>query len=230
MAIGTLAEKSLHAALKLHYALPGDLLETPLDGYVIDILRPVDGAASPYQCIEIQTKNLAQMKPKLLSLVEKYPVRVVHPVAQARHVVRVDGDGVIVSRRKTPMKGTVYHVFPELLSLTKLIQHPNFSLEVLLIHEEQVWLDDGRGSWRRKHWSIHDRRLLSVGEAIRLETLADFVALLPAELDAEFETVALAKALKLQRPLAGKMAYCLRQMGVIEVCGKRGRAYVYRRV
>ena len=38
--IGTLAEKSLHAQLKQLYAAPGDLLEHPLDGYVVDIARP----------------------------------------------------------------------------------------------------------------------------------------------------------------------------------------------
>jgi hypothetical protein len=228
--IGTLAEKSLHAALKAHYAQPGDLLETALDGYVIDILRPADeGAASPYECIEIQTRSVAKMKPKLLKLLDKYPIRVVHPVAQERFVIRIDVDGVIVSRRKSPMRGTVYHVFPELVSLPTLIQHPNFLLEVLLIREEQIWLDDGLGSWRRKHWSIHDRRLLEVGEAVRLSTVDDFAALLPPELEPEFDTGTLAKALKQQRPLARQMAYCLRAMGVIELCGKRGKSYVYRK-
>lgn len=230
MSIGTLAEKSLHAALKAHYAQPGDLVEMPLGGYVIDILRPGgEGDAFAYQCIEIQTRSLAKMKPKLLKLLDTYPIRVVHPVAQTRYVVRIDADGVIVSRRKSPMKGTVYHLFAELVNLPTLIQHPNFSLEVALIHEEQVWVDDEQGSWRRKHWSIHDRRLLAVGEAVRLNAVEDFAALLPSDLTPEFDTGGLAKVLKLQRPLARKMAYCLRAMGVIEVCGKQGRAYVYRR-
>lgn len=228
--IGTLAEKSLHAALKAHYAQPGDLLETPLDGYVIDILRPAnEGDAYPYECIEIQTRSLAKMKPKLLKLLDKYPIRVVHPVAQERYVIRIDADGVIISRRKSPRRGTVYHVFSELVSLPTLIQHPNFSLEVLLIREEEEWVDDRQGSWRRKHWSIHDRRLLEAGEAVQLNTLDDFAALLPVELEPEFDTGMLAKALKQQKPLARKMAYCLRAMGVIEICGQRGKAYVYRR-
>ena len=33
--IGTLAEKSLHVALKAHYMQPGDVLEYDLGGYVI---------------------------------------------------------------------------------------------------------------------------------------------------------------------------------------------------
>ncbi len=71
-------------------------LEWELDGYVIDILRGGD------RCIEIQTRSLAKMKPKLTALLDKYPVRVIHPIAQERHVIRIDADGVIVSRRKSP--------------------------------------------------------------------------------------------------------------------------------
>ncbi len=226
MAIGTYAEKSLHAALKQHFAQPGDTLECALDGYVIDILRPVGEGC---QCIEIQTRNLAQMKPKLLKLLDRHPVRVLHPIAQERTITRVDADGVIGSRRKSPRRGTVYHVFPELLSLPAVLQHPNFVLEVVLIREEQVWIDDGKGSWRRKHWSIHDRRLLDVLNTIPLNTAADFAALLPSDLDPLFDSSDLAKGLRQQRYLAQKMAYCLREMHVLEVVGKRGNSLLYRR-
>ncbi|MEO8392331.1 MAG: hypothetical protein ABI700_04995 [Chloroflexota bacterium] len=222
--IGMLAEKSLHAALKLHFAQPGDQIERELDGFIIDILRGGD------RCIEIQTRHLGSMKPKLTALLDKYPVRVIHPIAQERHVIRIDADGVIVSRRKSPKRGTVYHLFPELVSLPKLIGHPNLSLEALLIRDEEVWIDDGKGSWRRKHWSIQDRRLLGIERSIVLTTLEDFAALLPAELPDPFDSGELAKAIHQQRPLAQKMAYCLRAIGVIQVTAKRGKALLYSRV
>jgi hypothetical protein len=53
-AIGLLNEKSLHSALKHWYARPGDRLESPLDGYVVDILRGD-------HVIEIQTRNFARL-------------------------------------------------------------------------------------------------------------------------------------------------------------------------
>jgi hypothetical protein len=222
--IGMLAEKSLHAALKLHFAEPDDQLECDLDGYVIDILRGGD------QCIEIQTRHLGSMKLKLTALLNKYTVRVIHPIAQERHVIRIDADGVIVSRRKSPKRGTVYHLFPELVSLPKLIGHPNLSLEALLIRDEEVWIDDGKGSWRRKHWSIQDRRLLGIERSVVLSTLDDFAALLPAELPESFDSGELATAINQQRALAQKMAYCLRAMGVIQVTAKRGKSLLYSRV
>jgi hypothetical protein len=222
--IGMLAEKSLHAALKTHFAQPGDQLECDLDGYVIDILRGGD------HCIEIQTRHLGSMKPKLNALLDKYPVHVIHPIAQERHVIRIDADGVIVSRRKSPKQGTVYHLFPELVGLPTQILHPNFSLEALLIRDEEIWIDDGKGSWRRKHWSIQDRRLVGIERSIVLSTVDDFAALLPANLPDSFDSGELAKAIKQQRALAQKMAYCLRALGVIQVTAKRGRALLYSRV
>ena len=51
--------------------------------------------------------------------------------------------------------------------------------------------------------------------------------LLPEELVAPFTTRDLADALGIRRQLAQRMAYCLRETGVIEVRGKRGRANLY---
>ena len=181
--IGTLAEKSLHAQLKQLYAAPGDLIEHPLDGYVVDIARPLcseAGGSSPdYRCIEIQTRHLAAMKAKLAVLLPVRPVHVVFPIAAQRTIARMDAGGAILSRRRSPKHGSIYDIFPELVSLPALIHHPHFSLEVLLIHEEQVWRDDGRGSWRRRRWSIYDRRLLATVATVLLAGAEDFAALPP---------------------------------------------------
>jgi hypothetical protein len=221
--IGTLQEKSLHAALKTWYMQPGDLLETSVGGYVIDIVR------EPQTLIEIQTRSFSSMKRKLMSLLDQYPIRLVHPIAQQRFVVRVDGDGVVVSRRKSPKQGKVFDVFREFVSFPSLMAHPNFSLEVLLIHDEEIWRDDGKGSWRRKGWSIYDRRLVSVGESVTLTNPRECAALIPQSVAETFECKELAEALNIQRPIAQKMAYCLREMGALQVVGKRRNAFLYAR-
>lgn len=228
--IGTLGEKSLHAALKAWYTQPGDRPEWVVEGkYVVDIFRPATDTTSE-QCIEIQTRSLGKLKTKLVFLLEHWPVRLVYPVAQERTIVRIDADGEIVSRRKSPKRGTVFHLFPELVGLPKLVTHPHFVLDVVLIREEEFWLDDGQGSWRRKHWSIYDRQLIDVGKTVSLSTAADYAALLPTGLPAVFDTQELAQALRLPRSLAQKMAYCLREMTVLEVVGRRDRAVLYRRI
>ncbi|MBK8021563.1 MAG: hypothetical protein IPK19_09070 [Chloroflexi bacterium] len=227
--IGTLAEKSLHAALKDWYARPGDLLECRVEGYFIDILRPSPDPETPPRCIEIQTRHLGAMKPKLSALLDRYPIQVVHPISYERHIIRIDADGEIRSRRKSPKRGTMYHLFPELVSLPVLLSHPNLTLEVALIRDEEVWVDDGKGSWRRKRWSIHDRRLLEVKETRLLTAISDYAALLPTTLPDQFDSQELAKAIGQPRPLAQKMAYCLREMGILQIASKRGRSHLYSR-
>jgi len=105
--------------------------------------------------------------------------------------------------------------------------HPNLSLEVLIICEEELWLDDGQGSWRRKRWSIHDRRLTDIVQAVTFTTPADFAALLPASLPAIFDSGELASAIHQPRYIAQKMAYCLREMDVLQKTGKRRNALLY---
>jgi hypothetical protein len=223
--IGVERETSLHAALKQWCAQDGDCFEVRLDsGHVADIL-----CADNLSIIEIQTRSFSSLKRKLTQLIEERPVRLVHPVAQTRTITRISGDGEIISRRKSPKRDRAEQVFKELVSLPALILHPNFSLDVLLIHEEQIWRDDGAGSWRRKGWSIADRRLIDVIERVALASQGDFARFLPDSLAETFTVKDLATASKLAQPLAGKMAYCLREMGVIQVIGKQGKAWVYSR-
>ena len=56
--IGTLNENPLHAALKAWYARPGDRIEVPVDGFIVDIVRDD-------LLVEIQTGNFSAVKEKL---------------------------------------------------------------------------------------------------------------------------------------------------------------------
>jgi hypothetical protein len=114
-----------------------------------------------------------------------------------------------------------------LVYIPNLPLNSSFSVEVLLIHSEEVLIDDNRGSWRRGRWSIHNRRLLKVVDRKTFSTTQDFLVLLPEALPENFTTKDLTEALNLRHSLAQKMTYCLRHMGLIEVTGKRGRWFVY---
>lgn len=219
--IGLLRETSLHAALKTWYAQEGDRLEVLVDGYVIDIVRA--GVL-----IEIQTRSFSSLKAKLFRLTRAYPVRLVYPTPLEKWLVRISADGqTTLNRRRSPRHGRVEHLFKELVRFPTLVNDPNFSIEVLLTHEEEIWQDDGKGSWRRKGWSIADRRLLGVVDRLILTGPQDFLELLPPGLPVPFTTKALAQALELPRSLAQKMVYCLREMEVLGVVGKQGNAWLY---
>jgi hypothetical protein len=219
--IGTLNEGPLHADLKAWYAEPGDQPEVWVDGYVVDLLRGM-------QVIEIQTAGFASIRHKVRSLVAHHPLRLVYPVAREKWIAKVDVDGRSqLSRRKSPKHGRVEEVFAELVSFPELMAHPNFVLEVLLIQEEEVRRYEESRAWRRRGWVTQERRLLEVVGRHRFDQPADMTRLLPAGLDQPFTTADLAQATSATRRLAQKMAYCLRKMGAIEVCGKDGRALLY---
>ena len=224
-AIGTLNEKPLHAALKEWYALPGDRFEVSVDGFIADIVRGD-------LLIEIQTRHLVAMKRKLHRLVEEHSVRLVHPIAAEKWITRVDEDGETIGRRRSPRRGAVEYVFAELVSFPGLLGHPNFTLEVLLIREEEIRARDERGgwrAWRRRGWSTRERRLLEVLSSHVLSGPADAAAFLPAALPQPFTTRELAAASGQPMWLSQKMAYCLREMGVLTAVGKRGRSTLFER-
>jgi hypothetical protein len=219
--IGTLNEGPLHAALKAWYARPGDRLEVPVDGFVVDIVRGE-------LLIEIQTAGFSAIRQKLNSLTAAHPVRLVYPIAREKWIVKLakDGQGRL-SRRKSPKRGAFEHLFGELVSLPRLLSTASFSLEVLLIQEEEIRRYDGKRAWRRRGWVTQERRLLDVVDRRLFETVMDVSALLPSDLAEPWGTSDLAAAIGRRRRVAQQMAYCLRKMGSIEPVGKQGNAILY---
>lgn len=225
--IGTLNEKPLHAALKAWYGRPGDQFEVRVGGFVIDIVRPL--ASDEMLLLEIQTRNLGQMKRKLFTLVETHRVRLIHPIAVEKWIVRLGEDGEVLGRRRSPKRGGPELIFAELVSFPRLIAHPNFALEAPLIVEEEVRVKDDTVNWRRRGWATAERRLLGVPDARVFETPADLLALVPAALPDPFTPAQLGRALGRPAWLARKMTYCLKEMGALAPAGKQGRSALFAR-
>lgn len=221
--VGTLGEKPLHAALKRWYAAPGDLVEHPVDGFVIDLVRGD-------HLIEIQTRSFSSMKRKLATLLDlDHRVHVVHPVACETTLVKVDEQGE-VTRRRSPKRGTTVDLFAELVSLATLLERPGLTFEVVLVRQEELRTFDAQRAWRRRGWVVEERRLVEVLDQVELHDPDALAQLLPAELPEEFTTADLARALGRPRRLAQQMAYCLRHAGVVEDVGRQGNAILHRRV
>jgi hypothetical protein len=219
--VGVLNEKPLHAALKAWYAQPGDRFEVPVDGSIIDIMRDE-------LLVEIQTRGFSALKRKVEKLVVSHTVRLVYPIAAEKWIVRLSDHGAAPEgRRKSPKRGSILELFRELVSFPHLIAHPNFSLEVLLIQEEEVRQRGLARNWRRRGWGTAERRLVQVVDRRLFATPADLAALLPLALDEPFTTAGLAQAIDQPRWLAQKMVYCLRSIGVISEAGKLGKATRY---
>lgn len=210
-------EGPLHAAVKELLARPGDRLEVPVGRYVIDLVR-ADG-----ELVEVQTGGFGPLGAKLDALLDEHRVRIVHPVAAERRIVRVDDDGEVLSARRSPKRATAVAVFDQLVAFPSLLTHPNLTIEVLLLREDHVRRPEPVRV-RRRTRDPGERRLVEVLERIELRTREDVLAALPALPQEPFTTRELAASLGCGTVLAQRTLYCLRSIGLVERAGMRGRA------
>jgi hypothetical protein len=219
--IGILKENSLHAEIKNWYRQANDILEDKLDGYLVDIVRGD-------LLIEIQISHFYSLREKLAKLLPDHTIRLVYPIPVCKWISRYDINGnVLIRRRKSPKQNQIHSLFEELIYLPTQFMHPNFSLEVLLIEQEDIWFNDGMGSWRRQHWSIADRKLWAVyGRTVFFEP-KDFSALLPDDLPKLFTSQDIANRTGFPRSLVRKMLYCLYKMNQVEIVGTKKRFRLY---
>jgi hypothetical protein len=216
--IGVLRESPLHRELKRLY---GDVFEVRVDGFVIDVVR-ADG-----ELVEIQTGGVSALRTKLDALLDRHSIRIVHPVPTERRIVRIDGDGTVLSARRSPLRPGAEAIFEGLVSFPTLLSHPHLTVEVVLCSEDHVRAPAPvRG--RRFTRDPGERRLVSVLERVELRGPTDAARLLPT-LDGPFTTRELAAAMRVPLPLAQKAAACLRALEVLEPAGRRGRAPLYAR-
>ncbi|HHU51998.1 MAG TPA: hypothetical protein GXZ36_09295 [Firmicutes bacterium] len=218
--IGTENESSLHAALKNWYARPGDEFEAKVDGYIIDIRRG-------RELIEVQTGNFTAIANKLRKLLKKHRVCLLYPIAEEKWIIRIKENGEFIRRRKSPKKGKPFHLFKELIRIPDLLNEDNFTIEILLIKEEDIWCEDGKGSWRRKGVTVQDRKLLGVTASLKLEKGRDLLGFLPPGLTEPFSNKDL--AVQMGEPVreVRKFTYCLRKSGLIKIVGKHGNELLF---
>jgi hypothetical protein len=218
--IGTLREGPLHAALKAWVAEPGDRVEVPVGGFVVDVVRDD-------LLIEVQTGGFSALGPKLDSLLDHHRIRIVAPVATRTRVTKVSGDGEVVSDRWSPKREPTSAVFARLVSFPTLLAHPHLEVQVVGTTQRQVRRHHEGRAWRRRGWVTEERHLLEVVDDVLLASPADALDLLPRDLPPEFGTAEVAAAAGTPRRLAQQTVYCLAAMGVLTEVGRDGNARRY---
>ena len=117
---------------------PGLRVEAGVDGFVVDV-------AGPDELVEIQTASFGSASRKLERLLASHRVVLVHPVPLEKWIVRVDAEGRVLGRRRSPRRGQPIDLFDELVHIPALIAHADFRVELLLTREEEVRGPDPRG-------------------------------------------------------------------------------------
>jgi hypothetical protein len=219
--IGTERESSLHRALKFRYAGAAERTEASLGGYVCD------GISEAGEILEIQTGSFGPLKRKAPELSALGVVRIVHPIIVSSRIELYDGEGVLLSRRKSPRKGTIWDLFKALLYAPELPLNPNIRIELVLVDIRERRIRDGRGSWRRRGISVVDRELTACHGSLPLHGIGDYGCFIPFPEHEEFTVKLLGDRARISPAIARKTLYVLTKLGVTERIGKEGNAFRY---
>ena len=185
----TLNESSLHHSLKILYSEIYDgKTEVNQDGHIYDIVTKNGNI------IEIQTKNLTKLLPKILDSIEKgHNVKIIHPIIITNTIELYDDKENLLSKRKSSKKGSIYDIFGEITGLYPVLLNPHFSLEVVEIKMTEkriktaspVQSKNGRRRFK-KDWLKVDKKLDEIITTRRFNTENDYLSLLPPTLPQEF--------------------------------------------
>lgn len=219
--IGTLSEKTLHAVLKEYYEPDSDSQEVKIGNYVADIV-------GENGIIEIQTRNLVNLVPKLECFLQATDVTVVHPVAKIKYVSWLNEEtGELSKARKSSRSYDEYSALWEIYALKDFIKNPRFHLvicflELLEIRSLNGWSrDKKRGSTR---FDRIPEKLL--GELV-LYSKEDYWQFIPTEVEKDFTSGEFATAIHKDRETARELLYILESAGLVERTGKKGNNILY---
>ena len=236
--INTLNESSLHRSLKSLYALEkGCMTEVNIDGKIYDVVDAFGNIT------EIQTKNLSSLLVKTLGAIKSgRSVKIVYPVVRIKYIEVYDEKGVLLSKRKSPVRASIYSIFRELTGLYPVLLKKCFSLDVLEIamseirtqSETPVQSPNGRRRFL-KNWNKTDKRLETIFETHRFTKAGDYLSLIPESCLPRFCARDIASSLAENKDLpasakaqANLMLWVLSHMKLIEAENDISRPRYYR--
>jgi stalled ribosome alternative rescue factor ArfA len=219
MSIGTNNESSLHRDLKFRYAGQDGETEAEVAGFV------ADGINAEGEYIEVQTGSFGPLRKKALVLQGR--LRVVYPVIISKYIEVFNKKGKLQYRRKSPRRGSAWDLFNVLVYAPDLPLIPGLVIELALVDAAEQRVQDGKGSWRRRGISIHDRQMLALHETITLEKPSDYIRFIPFKKNEKFTSALLAQRTGIPVDLARKALYVLVRLGIVKKTGKQGNSLVY---
>lgn len=216
--IGTLSEGTLHMVMK-YFACPDmNYHEVPVLGYIADIL---EGDV----ITEIQTRDFRNLDKKLEAFLPSYKVDVIFPVAYVKRICRIEKEtGDVSKARRSPKKGRVQEILPELFYIKRHLSHPNLRIYICLLEITEFRCDNPK---RRGRTVRYDRVPTAYVSHMAVGT-GEYSKLLPPELPEEFTAAEFSKLCGLCGVRLSVSIKTLCDIGVIEKTGKRGRAYIYK--
>ena len=237
--IGTLGEKQMHAAIKQFICPDETYHEVPLDtvkrigedGKKIKRRKFVADILKNGNVYEIQTGALPPLTEKIKWILENtdYNVTVIHPIAETKWVNQLNKQNDLENRYRSPVKGKLNDIAPELYAIKDFVSSPRFSFVILFMEAEQyvkVATKKGRSRQRFKKYELIPVNLL---RAHIFGSLEDYKIFIPEKLTGEFTVKEFSSLSKIRGMDAYYTVHTLCNMGLIEECGKIGRAKAYKK-
>ena len=222
--IGLLNEHTLHLTLK-HFLEPDSAYHEVLcDGFVADILRGDT-------ITEIETRSFVNLRKKLPRFLSTYEVTVVYPIAVTKWVIWIDPKtGVLSDKHKSPKRGRPSDVARELHRLSSFLTHPRFRLKLVLCDMEEFKRLDGWSRDGKRGATREERVPIAFHGTIDFVVPEDYAALIDVWPEGDFTAAEFAKLNRLRGRVSWYILQILQTVGVIIRSGKRGNAFLYRRL
>lgn len=219
--IGRLGEKPLHAILK-HYIEPNiERHEQKIGRYFADIEQ--DG-----RIFEIQTRSFNTLRGKLDFFLKERQVTLVYPIAAHKWIFWINPEtGEVSFGRKSPKKGCIQDIMPELYKIKSFLHHKNLSLHLCFLEIEEYRLLNGWSHDKKKGSSCHQRIPTKLIEEVFIAETGDYEKFLPENLAEQFTAKDYAKIAKVTVGKAQTALNILFHLEIIERVGKVKNAYLY---
>ena len=237
--IGTLSEKQMHAAIKRFICPDTSCHEVKLDvcdsydengekmkkrRFVADILK--DGTV-----YEIQTGRLAPLHEKISWILENttYNIMVVHPIAKSKWVNVLNSKNDIEKRYRSPIKGKITDIAPEIYAFKDFIGSPRFALVILMIEAEQYMKNTAKNNRSRPRYKKYELIPVNLLSATVFSSIDDYKRFIPESLDEVFTVKQFSRETKIRGMDAYSAVHSLCDIKLLTTCGKIGKATAYRR-
>ena len=230
--IGLLEEKRLHSVFKRWICDDFEAHEQKVPGrgtksrkFVADVLTK-DG-----EIFEIQTADLYPMRKKIEFYMTEtdHNVTVLHPLIGKKQILWMHPEtGEITPARSTLREG-VLHGIAQLKTYIPYLCTPRFHLIFPVIEADEYRLLDGWGKGGKRGSHRYELLPRALTEVYRLSTREDFLAIFP-EMPTEFTAKEFGKSTRLRGYDLYDVLAVFEGLGIIEKCGTRGRAALWRKV
>ena len=219
--IGMLSEKTLHRMLKFTVAPDESCHEVKVLGRVADVLT--DGGI-----VEIQTRSLHRLRPKLETFLPAYKTTVLYPLPHEKQLRWIDPKtGEISPARRSPKICTPIDAVCELYSLSDLLLHEGLTVYLVFLDVEEYRYLDGWSYDNKKGSNRCERVPAALLGTLDLRSAEDYRPFLSPELPDEFTASEFGKLYGFRGKAVYSALKVFLAIGLFEKIGTRGRSALY---